>query len=338
MNLTTRYLGLDLRNPLVAGAGPVTGELGNIRRLEDLGAGAVVLPSIFEEQIEYERQLIEQLMMTGTESHAEALTYFPAPTAYAADPERCLELIRRAAQAVDIPIIASLNGCTNQGWVRYARQLEQAGADAIELNIYFIPSDLDLSGSEVEQRYLDIVRGVKAAVKLPVAIKIGPYFSAVGHMARRLDEAGADGLVLFNRFYQPDIDLARLALVSDLELSSPYEIRLPLLWIGILSGRLKASLAASTAVSTADEVIKYLLAGADAVMTTSSLLRHGVGHMKTLFTGLESWLAARNLDSLASIRGRMSHRQIADSAAFERANYIKTLCGYRAASASSLSW
>jgi dihydroorotate dehydrogenase (fumarate) len=329
MNLTTHYLGLELRNPLVAGAGPLTGELGNIRHLEDLGAGAVVLPSIFEEQIEYERQLIEQLTTTGADSYAEALTYFPAQAAYATDPERYLDLVRRAAEAVDIPIIASLNGCTSQGWVRYARQCELAGAHAIEVNIYFIPSDLDLSGSEVEQRYIDIVKGVKAAVKIPVAVKIGPYFSAVGHMARRLDQAGADGLVLFNRFYEPDIDLARLALVSDLELSGPYEIRLPLLWIGVLSGRLKASLAASTGVNTADEVVKYLLAGADVIMTTSSLLRHGIGHMKELLVGLETWLAARDLDSLASIRGRMSHRSIADPVAFERANYVRTLHGYK---------
>lgn len=330
MNLTTHYIGLDLRNPLVAGAGPLTGELGNIRSLEDSGAAAVVLPSIFEEQIEHERQLIEQLTMTGKDSYGEALTYFPAQTAYPSDPERYLDLVRRATEAVDIPVIASLNGCTNHGWIGYARQLEQAGAHAIELNVYFIPSDPDLSGSEVEQRYLDIVKSVKAAVRIPVAVKIGPYFSAVGHMARRLEQAGADGLVLFNRFYQPDIDLTRLALVSSLELSSPYEIRLPLLWIGVLSGRLKASLAASTAVDTADEVIKYLLVGADVIMTTSSLLRHGVGHMKSLLAGLTTWLAARNLESLAPIRGRMSQRHIAHSGAFERANYIKTLHGDRA--------
>lgn len=329
MDLTTRYLGLNLRNPLIAGAGPLTGEIDNIRRLEDLGAAAVVLPSIFKEQIEHEQQVIEHLITVGIDSHAEALTYFPAQAAYAMNPERGVALVRRAVEAVDIPIVASINAVTDLGWTDYARQIEAAGASAIELNIYFIPSDLGLSGREVEQRYIDILKAVKGTVKIPIAIKIGPYFSAVGHMARRLDQAGADGLVLFNRFYEPDIDLTRLALVSDLELSTPYEIRLPLLWIGVLSGWLKASLAASTGVDSADEVVKYLLAGADVVMTTSSLLRHGLGHIKELLNGIEAWLAARDLESLEPICGRMSHRNIVDPAAFERANYIKTLQGYK---------
>jgi dihydroorotate dehydrogenase (fumarate) len=329
MNLTTRYLGLELKNPLVAGASPLNGELDNIRRLEDFGAGAIVLPSIFEEQIEHEEQLIDQLTMTGIDSYGEALTYFPSRTFYATDPERYLGLIRRAVDAVDVPIIASLNGYTNRGWVEYARQMEQAGANALELNIYFIPSDPDMSGGDVEQRYIDIVKAVKAAVTCQIAVKIGPYFSAIGHMARRLELAGADGLVLFNRFYEPDIDLTRLAPVSNLELSSASEIRLQLLWIGVLAGRIKSSLAASTGVESADEVIKYLLAGADVVMTTSSLLRHGIGHIRELLSGLETWLAARKLDSVANIRGRMSHRNVADPAAFERANYIKTLRGYQ---------
>ncbi|MGO9991979.1 MAG: dihydroorotate dehydrogenase-like protein [Steroidobacteraceae bacterium] len=331
MNLRTRYLGLDLRNPLIAGAGPLNGELDNIRRLEDLGAGAIVLPSIFEEQLEQEQGMIDQLTTTGIDSNGEALTYFPAPVAYPVDPERNLELLRRAVAAIDIPIIASLNGFTNQGWIQYGRQMEQAGASAIELNVYFIPSDLSLSGREVEQRYIDILKAVKGVVKCPVAVKIAPYFSAVGHMAQQLAHAGADGLVLFNRFYEPDIDLARLQLVSDLELSHPYEIRLPLLWIGVLSGRLKASLAASTGVDSVDEVIKYLLAGADVVMTTSSLLRHGIGHIKELLDGLHAWLDARNLESLESVRGRMSHLNVADPTAFDHANYIKTVHGYRAA-------
>ena len=330
MNLTTRYLGLELRNPLIAGAGPLNSQLGNIRRLEDCGAGAIVLPSIFEEQIEHEQQLVEQLTSTGIDSYGEALTYFPPQTAYAMDPEHYLGMVHNAVEAVEIPIIASLNGSTNHGWVQYARQLEQAGASAIELNIYFIPSDPKLTGSDVEQRYVDIVKAVKATVRCPVAVKIGPHFSAVGHMARRLVEAGADGLVLFNRFYEPDIDLARLAIVSDLELSSRYEMRLPLLWIGVLYGRLKGSLAASTGVDGVDEVLKYLLVGADVVMTTSALLRHGIAHMNTLRVGLEAWLAARNLDSLAPIRGRMSQQNVKEAATFQRANYIKTLRGYKA--------
>ncbi len=333
MDLTTRYLGLSLPSPVVAGAGPLTGELDNIRRLEDYGAGAVVLPSIFEEQIEREERLIEALMTAGIDSYSEALSYFPAPAAYAMDPGRALDFVRRASQAVDIPVIASLNGVTDHGWIDYARRIEEAGARAIELNIYFIPSDPALTGHDVEQRALDIVKAVRSSVTIPIAVKIGPYFSAPGHMAQLLDQAGADGLVLFNRFYQPDIELAKLALTSSLELSRAYEIRLPLLWISLLSGRVKASLAASTGVEGADEVLKYLLAGADVVMTTSSLLRHGIGHMKDLLDGLKAWLAARGLDQVDAIRGRMSQRHVSDPAAFERANYIKTLHAYRASRA-----
>ncbi|HVC18766.1 MAG TPA: dihydroorotate dehydrogenase-like protein [Vicinamibacterales bacterium] len=328
MDLTTRYLGLTLKNPLVAGAGPFGRDLDSIRRLEESGAAAIVLPSLFEEQVAGEQQAVERMMAASVDAYPEALTYFPAQVTYALGPERYLDLVRRATAAVDIPIVASLNGMTNNGWVEYARQLQEAGADAIELNIYFIPSDLSLSGRAVEERYLEILRAVRHATSLPIAVKIGPAFSAVGHMAAQLDEAGANGLVLFNRFYQPDIDLARLAMVSDLELSRPPEIRLPLLWIGVLAGRVKASLAASSGVETADEVLKYLLAGADVVMTTSALLRHGLGHMRTLLNGLEDWLSERDLDSLETIRGRMSHRNLADPVAFERANYLRILQGY----------
>jgi len=327
MDLTTRYLGLSLKNPLVAGAGPLNAQLDNIRRLEDLGAAAIVLPSVFEEQIEQEQQTAEHLISNSSDSYAEALGYFPKQVTDAIDPERYVDLVRRATAAVDIPIIASLNGVTSHGWVDYAKRMQQAGARAIELNIYFIPIDMDLSSAEVEQRYLDILAAVKAGVTIPVAVKLGPYFSAMGQMASRLDQAGADGLVLFNRFYQPDIDLTRLALSCDLELSRPYEIRLPLLWIGVLAGRIKASLAASTGVESADEVIKYLLAGADVVMTTSSLLRHGVDRIKELLAGLEHWLAARNLESPDAIRGLLRHLRVVDKGAFERVNYISTLQG-----------
>lgn len=335
MDLTTHYLGLELPTPLVAGAGPLTGELDTIRRLEDLGAGAIVLPSIFEEQIEHEEQVIEALITVGTDSYGEALSYFPVQAAYAMDPERYLDCIRRAAASVAIPVIASLNGTTDHGWTAYARRIEEAGARALELNIYFIPSDLHLTGRDVEQRVLDIVRAVRKTVTIPVAVKIGPYFSAPGHVAIALVREGANGLVLFNRFYQPDIDLARLELVSDLEPSRAYEIRLPLLWISLLSGRVNTSLAASTGVESADEVVKYLLAGADVVMTTSSLLRHGVAHMRALREGLEAWLAARGLETVDAVRGRMSHRNVADRTSFERANYIKTLQFYRRSPAAS---
>ena len=328
MNLTTRYLGLTLNSPIVAGAGPITGEVDNIRKLEDLGAGAVVLPSLFEEQIQQEQRLIDRLATTGADSYAEALTYFPAAESYGIGPAAYLETIHQASQAVDIPVVASLNGITDNGWVQYARQMEEAGARAIELNIYFIPTDPNVAGREVEDRYLCILRAVKQVVKIPVAVKLSPYFSAMGHMAVQLVEAEADGLVLFNRFYEPDIDLTQLTLLPNLELSTPAEIRLPLLWIGVLSGRLRASLAASTGVESSDEVIKYLLAGADVVMTTSALLKHGTGHIKVLLDGLTSWLAARDLTTPDSIRGRMSQRNIANKTAFARANYIRVLQGY----------
>ncbi len=240
MDLTTRYLGLSLNSPLLAGASPLTGDVDNIRQLEDLGAGAVVLPSIFEEQIEHENQLIDRLATTGIDSYSEALTYFPTTASYGTDPKRYLEILHHAVEAVDIPIVASLNGITDHGWINYAREIEQAGADALELNIYFIPAELEMPGHQVEQRYISILQAVKQAVTIPVAVKLNPYFSAVGHMACQLVEAGADGLVLFNRFYQPDIDLTRLALSPNLELSTAAEIRLPLLWIALLSGRTRA--------------------------------------------------------------------------------------------------
>jgi dihydroorotate dehydrogenase (fumarate) len=328
MDLTTHYLGLRLQSPLVAGAGPVTRELDNIRRLEDFGAGAVVLPSIFEEQIEQEKQLIESMETMGGNSHPEALTYFPPAESYGIGPRQYLETLYRAGKAVDIPIVASLNGTTDRGWIDYACQIEQAGADALELNIYMIPTSPEMTGREVENRYISILKAVKKSVEIPVAIKLSPYFSALGHMASQLVDAGADGLVLFNRFYQPDVDLGQFTLLPNLELSTAKEIRLPLLWIGLMAGKTRASLAASTGVETADEVIKYLLVGADVVMTTSALLRHGVSYMKVLLDGLKSWLVARDLDTLDRLRGRLNQRNIQDPIAFARANYIRTLQGY----------
>jgi len=330
MDMTTKYLGLTLRNPLVASASPLNGKLDNLRRLEDAGAAAIVLPSIFEEQIAREEELFDALMTTGMDTYGEALTYFPAQATNALNTDRYLEIIAAASSSVDIPVIASLNGTSDHGWTDYARTMQDAGAAAIELNIYFLPTDIALTGQEVEKRYLDVVRAVKEIVSIPVAVKIGPFFSSPGNMAMQLDQAGADGLVLFNRYYQPDIDLAKLEMTSDLELSSPYEIRLPLLWIGVLAGRVKASLAASSGVESGDEVVKYLLAGADVVMTTSALLRHGIGHMNVLQKHLENWLLARGLESPNEIRGRLSHGAMDDPAAFERTNYIRILQGYGA--------
>jgi len=329
MDLTTKYMGLTLRNPLIASASPLNRELTTLRALEDHGAGAVVLPSIFEEEILAEQREIElRVDDLSASGFAEAQTYFPTNTSNALGPERYLDLVRRARGAIDIPVIASLNGITHAGCVDYARSLEQAGASAIELNIYFIPADLAMSGRDVEQRYLDILTAVRAAVKLPIAVKLSPYFSAMGAMARALAARGANALVLFNRFYQPDIDTVALRLSLDLELSTPSEIRLPLLWIAILHGRVQASLAATTGVESANDAFKYLLAGAEAVMTTSSLLRHGVAHMRTLVDGLATLLAAREVRSIEQIRGRMSQQNVKDPTRFERANYVRMLQEY----------
>jgi dihydroorotate dehydrogenase (fumarate) len=330
MDLTTNYLSLVLKNPLIASSSPLTMEVSNIRKLEDRGAAAVVLPSIFEEELKREATEVERLTMAGVDSFPEALSYFPPAAAYHAGPGRYLEVIRRAREAVDIPVIASLNGITDAGWIEYARLVEEAGANAIELNVFFIPADVAESGRDVEQRYIDILRAVKHAADIPVAMKLSPYFSALGNFVCELDRAGADGFVLFNRFYEPDIDLIRLQLQRDLELSTPTEIRLPLLWIAALSGRLRASLAATTGVDTAAQVIKYLLAGADAVMTTSALLRHGIDHIKTLLEGLMQWMDALEVDAIDDIRGMMSQRRVSDPTAFERANYIQILQGWKA--------
>ncbi len=332
MDLTTDYMGLRLRNPLIASASPLNGDIGTLRALEDHGAGAVVLPSIFEEQIVAERHEFERRTEEVPASgFAEAQTYFPACNGYGFGPDRYLDIVRRAKQAIGIPVIASLNGVSEVGWVDYARALQEVGADAVELNIYLIPADVTVSGRDVEQHYLDVLAAVKASVSIPVAVKLAPYFSALGAMARALADSGADALVLFNRFYQPDINIATLQLSMDLELSAPAEIRLPLLWIAILHGRVQASLAASTGVESADDVLKYLLAGADTVMTTSSLLRHGVKHMRTLVDGLSALLAAREIESLGEIRGRMSQQNLKNPIAFERANYVHILQGYQIA-------
>ena len=329
MDLSTTYLGLALRSPLVASASPLNRDVDNLRKLQDFGAGAVVLPSVFEEQINREHELLDALIDHGSDSFGEALSYFPAQT-FALDTANHLVLVERAAAALDIPVIASLNGVTESGWIDYARDLESAGAVAIELNIFLVPSDPAISGADIETRYVEIVEAVAGSVKVPVAVKIGPYFSAPGHMAGRLVEAGARGLVLFNRFYEPDIDPTTLTIQTSLDLSHSNEMRLPLLWIGVLAGRTRASLAATTGVESAEDVVKYLLAGADVVMTTSALLRHGVQHMQVLADGLRDWLSSRGLTSPDAIRGKLSHGRIKNPEDYERANYIKVLQGFRA--------
>ena len=324
MDLSTRYLGLSLKTPLVVSACPLGLDVGNIRKAEDLGAGAIVLPSIFQEDIENEIEEIEHLAALAD---AEALSYFSGRLTENTGPKNYLDLIHKARAAVDMPVIASLNGTSKAGWIDYAKQMQEAGASALELNTYFLPTDLSLSGPEVESRTIDILKAVKAAVTIPVAIKLSPYFSSPGHMVKQLDQAGADGFVLFNRFYQPDIDLEELTVQRDLTLSNCSEIRLPLLWIAALAGKVKGSLAASSGVQTSAEVVKYLFAGADVVMTASALLRHGIDYIKVLHDGLVADLKTREARSVADIRGTLSRDKVADQTAFDRVNYIRILRG-----------
>ncbi len=325
MDLTTRFLGLELKHPIVAAATPRNAGIDDIRKLADAGAAAVVMAPVYEEQVTAEELLQVALFETGAETQAEATGYFPEHShAHLGVLEAHLETLRLASESAGIPIIASLNGSSREGWVDIAVRLRQAGASAIELNIYRVPAQLEEAGEAVEQSYLDILRDVKAEVRLPVSVRLGPYFSSPGNMAKKLIEAGADGLVLFSRFYEPDIDLASLTATSDLELSTPYEMRLPLMWIALLAGRIDGSLAASTGVWTHAEVVKYLLVGADVVMAASSLLKHGPDHMGTLLNGLRQWMSDRGFDSIDDLRGRLAvSRRHADPAAFMRAHYYE---------------
>ncbi len=329
MDLRTRYLGLDLAHPIVASASPLSTSLDGIRRLEDGGAAAIVLFSLFEEQIQHENESFDHLSDLGSESFAESLSYFPPVRQAPVGPDRYLDLIRSARDAVSVPVIASLNGTTDRGWTSFARLMAEAGAQAIELNVFSLPTDPKVSAREVEQRVVDVVAAVRRSVTVPLAVKLSPFFSAPGELATRLVEAGADGIALFNRFYQPDFDLQRLQVEPSLELSRPSEIRLPLLWIALLHGRIRASLAATTGVESAVEVVKYLLAGADVVMTTSALLRHGAEHLKTLVSGLSEWLERHECAGVSQVRGSMSLHKVSNPEAFERANYVRILQSYR---------
>ena len=329
MNLTTRYMGLTLKNPIVASASPLSQNLDTIRRLEDHGASAVVMFSLFEEQIRHDMDSLEHFMSVGRESFGEALSYFPVVDEHAVGPTRYLELLRKASAAVDIPIIASLNGTSDRGWIDFATLMQEAGAKGIELNIYYIPTAMDRTGAQIEEQYLDVVARVKSAVTIPVAVKVGPYFSSFAHMAGRLDRAGADALVLFNRFYQPDFDIETREVVPSLMLSRPEEIRLPLLWIALLHGRVKASLAATTGVHGAVQALKYLMAGADVVMSTSALLQQGPAFLSRLIAELSAWMEKKGYESVAQLRGSMSQQSIPQSMAFVRGNYIKILESYK---------
>lgn len=325
--LSTTYLGMKLRSPIVVSACTLSEEVDNILRMEDAGAGAVVMFSMFEEQIRKEEQRMNTIMQSTTNVFAEASDFFPDMDEYHVATAQYLETVRMAKERTHIPIIGSLNGITPQGWIDYGQQLEQAGADALEINIFYIPADIRLSGAEVEQRYLDIIRLLKKTVKIPIAVKMNPYFSAMGHMAQQMQDAGADGLVLFNRFYQPDYDVLQLKVVHDLAYSEAAEIRLPLLWIAILSGQIKASLAATTGVQSATEVIKYLLAGADVTMTASALYKNGISYISTMEKSLLLWMDSMNFQSLEYFKGSMNQTNISDPTAYERANYIRILEG-----------
>ncbi|MBN2367103.1 MAG: dihydroorotate dehydrogenase-like protein [Calditrichaeota bacterium] len=330
MDLTTTYMGLKLKNPLVLAASPISAEVDLVKKAEDSGAAAVVMYSLFEEQINHEIEEIDYFLSQGTERFAESLTYFPEPEEFAnLHAEDYLKLITKLKESIDIPVIGSLNGVSVGGWMDYAKKIEEAGADALELNIYYIATDPELTAEKVENLYLEDLQTVKKAVKIPVAIKLGPYFSAFANLATNLDKNGADALVLFNRFYQPDIDLKNLEVFPNLKLSTSNELRLPLRWIAILYGRIKASLAASTGVHTPEDIIKCMMVGADIATMASVLLASGVEKVAELLQGVEQWMTENEYESVKQMKGSMSYQAISDPAAFERANYIKTLQSFR---------
>ncbi len=327
-DLSTRYLGLRLSNPLVASASPLCESLHNIRAMEDAGAAAVVLHSLFEEQIDVEGTQLDRYLMHGAESYAEALDYFPDLRGYNFGPDAYLEHVRRAKEAVGIPIIGSLNGVSTGGWVEFAKKIEQAGADALELNVYYVPTDPSLTAAEVERMYADLLRDVKAGVSIPVAVKLGHAFTAFANLARHLDVLGADGLVLFNRFYLPDFDLERLEVVPRLTLSSPHELLVRLHWVAILYGHVKADLAVTGGVHGSAQVLKAMMAGARVAMMTSALLQHGIGYLARVRADVLEWMETHEYASVAQMQGSMSYRAVAEPAAFERANYMKVLSSY----------
>ena len=331
MDLSTIYLGLNLRTPLVPAASPLSDSLDNLKRMEDAGASAIVLHSLFEEQIRYERYELNRALTQGTESYPEALSYFPEPNEIQVGPETYLKHIQKAKAAVSIPIIASLNGSTLGGWTSIARQMQQAGADALELNIYSIPTDMELLGSDIERDYLEILKAVKSQVTIPVAVKLSAFFTNFANMAKRLDDHGANGLVLFNRFYQPDIELETLDVTPSVYYSSPMAMRLPLRWVAILYDRVAASLAATSGIHGGTDAVKMLLVGADVTMLCSVLLRHGIAQIKVIERELRQWMQEHEYSSVEQMKGSLSHKHCEDPSAFERAQYIRTLRTFKPA-------
>lgn len=325
MSLQTTYMGLKLRSPVVVSACTLSENISNIIEMEDAGAGAVVLYSLFEEQIRKDEARYDAILRNTSNMFAEASDFFPDLDEYNKGTEQYIENIHRAKERVKIPIIASLNGITNEGWTSYARQMEQAGADGLEVNIFFIPADVQLSSAAVEHRYLNIINEVKSCVNIPVAVKLNPYFSATGNMAMRMQEYKADALVLFNRFYQPDFDINKLSLIHELHYSEADEIKLPLLWIALLYGKVDLSMAATTGVQSSVEVIKYILAGADVAMTASALYKHGISYIKTMNKELEAWMFSKEFENIKAFKGIMSQQDISDPTGYERINYMKIL-------------
>ncbi len=328
VDLSTTYLGLHLKNPLVAAASPLSKKVDTMRKLEDAGASAVVMYSLFEEQIVHESRALDHFLTHGSESFAEALSYFPDMATYNMGPEKYLEHIRKAKEAVSIPVIGSLNGISSGGWVDYARKIEQAGADALELNVYYIPTSFELSGDELEKAYVQLVKDVRAQINIPLAVKLSPYFTALPNLGRRLVQAGANGLVLFNRFYQPDLDIETLEVTPNLQLSTSEEIRLALRWVAILHGHIQADLALTGGVHTAQDMIKAVMAGANVTLLASALLAHGVEHAGVILAETQTWMEQYEYESIEKMRGSMSQRSVAEPAAFERANYMKALSSY----------
>jgi dihydroorotate dehydrogenase (fumarate) len=328
VNVSTRYLGFELQSPLVVSASPLTLDLERLHDFESAGAGAAVLPSLFEEQIEHDQWAVHNMHEFHAESSAESLGHFPDMDAYNTGPEPYLAHVRAAKETVNIPIIGSLNGATPGGWTRYAALIEQAGADALELNIYIIPTDLSTSGQEIERRYIQLVADVREAISIPLAVKTGPFFSSIPAMAKQFVDAGADGLTLFNRFLEPDIDLEALDVVPQLDLSSRAEMRLPLRWIAILRDQLSVSLAATSGIHESDDVLKVLLAGADVAMMASAFFRHGPQHLRSVLDKVRTWLAEHEYESVTQLKGSVSHQNCADPTAYERANYMNTLLSY----------
>jgi dihydroorotate dehydrogenase (fumarate) len=324
-DLTTTYLGLKLKHPLVASSSPLTKTVDGARRLEDAGVSAIVMHSLFEEQITHESLELDHYLHRGTESFSEALDFFPDLGSYNLGPDRYLDLIRHIKAVAGVPVIGSLNGVSTGGWVRYARMIEQAGADALELNIYYLPTDADLTSAELERAHVDLVKAVRAEVTIPLAVKLGPFYTALPNLASLLVGVGADGLVLFNRFFQPDIDLAALAVVPDVALSDAEDMRLPLRWIAILSARLGCDFALTSGVTSAEGVIKAVMSGANVAMTTSEILRNGLGRPREILADMQAWMDANDYASVQQMHKSMNQHAVAEPAAFERANYMKAL-------------